>query len=495
MVSPEAVPYAKVGGLADVVGSFSRVLKGSGHDVRLAMPLYGNIERKVDFKQIETNFSVFLGGHREEVCSLWEVHRPNGNVNGSVTTYFFEHEKYFGRNGVYGTQEGSFKDNDKRFAFMCRAALDLCRYLKWIPDVIHCHDWTTSLIPIYLDTVERKSELGQIATVLTVHNLEHQGVFERNLVTFAGLPDEVFTPNCLESMGSVNMLKGGILKATKLTTVSLNYAEEIQRPELGAGLNSILKRRCADLIGILNGIDDTIWNPATDISLPQMFSVDKLEGKKVCKQQLQSHFNLPIMPSIPLFGVVSRMYYQKGLDLLLEIIPSLLERIPLQIVIVGNGEPAIEKKFQEMEKAFPQKIRVFIGYNEELVHQIFAGSDFFLMPSRFEPCGLTQMYAMHYGAVPIVRATGGLVDTVEQYKEGPPWGNGFLFQAPAPQAFYDAIIFATSIFFNRFDEYKQLQANGMRKDFSWKKSANRYEEAYQSAIKAHKKMLTNLRKA
>lgn len=479
MVSSELAPYVKVGGLGDMVGSLSRALVEKGHDVRVLCPLYGSVDRSSWDSPKLQNIDVHLGfGSVKANC--WEI------KDGKRIFYFLENKELYDRHEVYTGPWGAHEDNDLRFSFLSRAAVDLCTSLSWTPDVIHCHDWPTGFIPIYLNTKDRHGPLGGIGTVLTIHNLQHQGLFDRRVLAYAGLPESVFCADGVECLGAVNMLKGGLYHATKLTTVSPSYAQEIQTPEGGCGLQHLLKFRAADLIGVLNGIDMEVWNPETDPYLPQNFSARNLKGKSDCKKALQKRFGLSSTSRCPVFGVVSRLYDQKGLDLFAKIIPRVMEEMDVQIVVLGSGEPSLERHFNQLADRYSDRMGVYIGYDEALSHLVEAGSDFFVMPSRFEPCGLNQMYSMRYGALPIVRATGGLLDTVEQYVEGKGRGSGFLFEQATEDGLYYTIGWACSTFYDRSEEYKQLQQNAMAKDFSWLGSAERYEEVYHWASENRK---------
>jgi starch synthase len=320
--------------------------------------------------------------------------------------------------------------------------------------------------------------MGKAASLITLHNMQHQGWFPRQLLDFAGLPKSVFRPDGLESMGELNMLKGGIYHSTKITTVSPTYAREIQSHEGGCGLHSLLRFRAADLIGVINGVDESEWNPATDPFLPENFSLNDLSGKAACKAALQKAFGLEVNAVLPLFTVVSRLVDQKGLDLLSAIGDRLMADMQIQVAVLGTGDPKLEAAFSELAARYPGRFAAHIGFDNALAHLTAAGADFLLMPSRFEPCGLSQMYAMIYGTPPIVRATGGLIDSVQQYIEGTNVGTGFLFDNASANAFYDTIGWACSTYFDRPEEYKMLRRNGMLQDFSWDVSAGIYENIF-----------------
>lgn len=476
-VAPEIAPYAKVGGLADVVGAMTREFSQAGHDVRAIVPKYGFLEPDENWTAVESPLSVHLGGGKEEFCKLWRM--PYLDSPGQV--YWLEYNKYFDRHEIYTGPWGSHADNHERFAFLSRAAIDYCHAFQWYPDVIHCHDWTTGLVPVYLNTTEFGTPLDRSATVFTVHNLQHQGIYGRHVLDFAGLPQSIFRPDNLESVGNLNMMKGGLYNSTKLTTVSPTYGREIQEPALGCGLNHVLKFRAADLVGITNGIDTKEWNPAIDPLIPANFSTDDLSGKAVCKSELQKAFGLEEAPNVPVFGAVARLFDQKGLDLLAEIVPQVMSEMSIQIVLLGAGDPALESAFKELAARYPGKVGVFIGYNNKLAHLVEAGSDFFVMPSRFEPCGLNQMYSMAYGTLPIVRSTGGLVDTVEQYVEGRGTGTGFRFEEATGHALYYTMGWACSTYYDRPDDIAKLRYNAMTRDLSWSGSAKIYGDVYRWA--------------
>lgn len=481
MITSEIAPYAKVGGLADVVSSLSKELAQLGHEVRVICPLYSFIPISKRWKQNEKSITLKLGG-QEEICRIWEVDA----VVGESHLYFLENEKYFGTNQIYSNEVDSHEKNGQRFVCLSRAGIEFCHCLGWIPDVIHCHDWMTSLVPVYLKASERDIEIAQIPTILTIHNMQHQGIFDRNILDFAGLSQSLFVPDGLEFAGAVNLLKGGIIYATKLTTVSERYAEEILNTDLGCGLNDVLQERKEDLRGILNGIDTLIWNPEIDHLIPKNFNVRDRRGKKECKQFLQKHFNLEENPKVPIFAAIARLYWQKGLDLLLDIIPRLMEGKSLQVVILSSGEKIWEEAFKSYADRYRGQMGISIGHNPRLPHLIEAGSDFFLMPSRFEPCGLNQMYSMVYGSVPIVHKTGGLVDTVIPYVTGKLDGTGFFFEESSALALYEAILRGRDIFYHEKDIYELIQKNGMQRDFSWKRSVKKYEDVYLSALKENK---------
>lgn len=480
MVTPELDPYVKVGGLADVAGSLSRALATAGHDVRCVCPLYRTVVRHGEWTRLPDSLGTTVGGG-SEWAGVWTT-----LLKGSTArAYFLEHERFFGRDGVYSDPGGlSYPDNDHRFIFAGRAALNLCLQLGWIPDVIHCHDWTAGFVPLWLNTTDRDGPLGGCATVFTVHNLEHQGYSHRRALAYAGLPEWLFSHDNVESLGAVNMMKAGLYHSTKITTVSPTYAREIQGPEHGFGLDHVLRFRAADLIGILNGIDTEQWNPATDPHLPAHFDASSLAGKAECKAALQRELGLDPRPDAPVFGVIARLFRQKGLDLLADIVPEFLAKTPAQFAVLGTGDADVEVAFKHHAFQFPGRVGVLIGFDNRLAHRIEGGADFFVMPSRSEPCGLTQMYAMRYGTVPVVRATGGLVDTVEPVDAEAGAGTGFLFTEATHEALFAAMTGACDLYLGNPAAFAQLRRNGMARDFSWSASASRYHDVYRWSVGA-----------
>ncbi|WP_069961808.1 glycogen synthase GlgA [Lacunisphaera limnophila] len=478
-VTPEVEPFVKVGGLADMTGALPKDLVRQGHDVRVVCPAYGSVRRVGDWQARPEPLGVDVGG-ASQWARVWETVLPGSRV----PAYFLENHDHFARPEVYTGPWGAHADNDLRFAFFCRGALALCQQLDWVPDVIHCHDWTTGLLPLMLNTTLRDTPLARTATVFTIHNLEHQGWSPARVVDFARLPWGEFHRDGLVSNGMVNLMKVGLLHATKITTVSPTYAGEIRTPDGGFGLDGVLNFRAADLLGILNGIDDESWDPARDRSLPAHYSAADLAGKAVCKARLQQQLGLDVKPGVPLFGVVSRLAAQKGLDLLAEALPRILDRMDVQFVLLGNGEAKLENDFRWAADAYRGRFGAHLGFDGGLARLIQAGSDFFVMPSRSEPCGLTQMYAMRYGTPPVVRATGGLVDTVQNFVEGQPVGTGFVFGDATVAALTDTIGWACATYYDRPAELAALRLRGMAQDFSWRSSAKHYVDLYRWAVAA-----------
>lgn len=479
MVTPEVAPLVKVGGLADVVGALPKALAAQGHDVRIVCPGYGGIPRDRTWVGHDRPLTVRVGSE-DHYAKIWETVLPGSQI----PVYLLEYDAYFGRWEVYDGPWGPHGDNDRRFAFLSRGAIDLCPWLGWIPDVFHGHDWAAGLLPVYLNTTERPTALGNAASVLTIHNLQHQGYCDPSIIDFARLPWEVFRPDGLESMGAVNLLKGGLYHATKITTVSPAYAREIQTEAGGAGLHDVLSFRSADLVGILNGIDEEAWDPSRDAFLPARYEARDLHGKALCKDALQRAMGLEPNPQVPVFGVVSRLYEQKGLDLFQEIIPALMAQRQVQVAILGTGDAWLEEAFCGHAHHFGGRVGVATAFSESLAHLVYGGSDFFVMPSRFEPCGLGQMYAMRYGAPPVVRATGGLVDTVTPYDEADGSGLGFCFGPLTTEALLGALELACATWYDRPKHYASLQKRGMKEDFSWGRSAGVYGDLYGWALDA-----------
>lgn len=481
MITSELAPYAKAGGLADMVASLSKALGHKGHDVRIVCPLYGSIRLDDDWVAHDTPLVVHLGWGHKGYCRRWE-----GRLQGTnVQVYFLEHEGYYGRPEIYSGPWGEHADNGERFAFLSRAALDLCYALGWMPDIIHSHDWPGGLVPAYLNTIERDCPLGKAASVFTIHNMRHQGYCDRSVIDFAGLPRKVFCEDGFEAFGRVNLLKGGLYHATKLTTVSPTYAWQMQTIDYGCGLESVVQFRSADLIGILNGIDEVHWNPAQDEYLPKGYAINDFSGKSLCKRFLQSRMGLVEDDHILLFAAVARMDAQKGLDLYQAVVPWVMDRLHAQVVMLGMGDQALEHGFLELSYRYPGRVGVHIGYDNALAHLVEAGADVFVMPSRFEPCGLNQMYSMRYGTPPIVRATGGLLDTVVSCDETSGVGTGFMFEDSTPEALFNTMGWACSVYYDRPEIFRRLQIQGMQKDFSWKRSAGLYEDVYAWALGAH----------
>jgi starch synthase len=401
-----------------------------------------------------------------------------------VPVYFVEYEQYFGRSGgLYTDGYGQgHMDNDNRFVFLSRAALELCKALPFRPDVVHAHDWQTAVVPVLLDTAYREDPvLRETASLLTLHNIEYQGDFYKGLMDVLAIGWEHFNRRELEAHDRTNLLKGGIAHATLLSAVSPTYAMEIQTAELGHALDGAIRDRAADLHGILNGADYEEWDPRADPLIPANYSAEDMSGKAACKAGLQERLGLPVRADAPLFAVLSRLVSQKGVDVLAAAMPGILG-MDAQVAVLGSGEGWAQAYFGDLPRSQPHRAACVIGFDNGLAHAILAGADFLLMPSRFEPCGLSQLYSLRYGTPPIVRATGGLNDTVENFDEAAGTGTGFKFHDLTPDAIVNTVGWAVRTFCGEKDALESLRRRGMRKDFSWEESAKKYESLYRRAV-------------
>ena len=478
-VSSECVPFAKVGGLADVVGGLSKALRQQGHDVRIIIPLYSRIDRALYNIKFVGPTCVHMGAGVEHWVGLHFT-----LLDGEVPVWFVEYDAYFGRPGIYDGPTGHYMDNAFRFALLSKAALQICKDQNFIPHIVHAHDWPAATAPVFLKTWDRVlSPLSNTASVLTIHNIGYQGVYNANVMPYLGLGAEHFTPDKFEDHGKANLLKAGVSFADALTTVSPTHAKEILDPVGGMGLAMYLNNRRSDFFGILNGVDYSEWNPATDKYIPAHFTANDLRGKATCKAALQNHFRLEERPDIPLFGIVSRFVHQKGFTLLREALAPALDNMVMQCVVLGNGDMETENFFRNLSATYPGRVGAHIGFSPELSHLIEAGCDFFLMPSLYEPCGLNQIYSLKYGTLPVVRATGGLDDTVQNYDEATGNGTGFKFWEPAGRALYYCIGWAVATWFDRPQHIIQLRQQAMAQNFDWAVSAAQYIEVYQHALR------------
>ncbi|MEO7652811.1 MAG: glycogen synthase GlgA [Bryobacteraceae bacterium] len=467
MVASEAAPFAKTGGLADVLGSLPGAVASLGDEVAVLLPRYRDVKLE-GVTRTYYSLPVWLGGTYYET-TLYRVDR-----NG-VPYFLLDCPVLFQRDGLYGDARGDFPDNYLRFGVFARAALEVVRRV-FRPNVIHCHDWQAGLIPAFMrSTLVGDPTFIGIKTLFTIHNLGYQGLFPKTILPQLGLDASLFHPEGLEFYNAVSFLKAGLVYSDALTTVSPTYAHEIQTPEYGFGLDGVLRARAGVLTGILNGVDYDLWNPETDAFLAANYSVENLAGKRVCKQELLRQFGLPSNGlDRPVIGIVSRFTSQKGADLIAAVAPELsAERAYL--VALGSGDAAYEQMFLDLARAHPDSIAVRIGYDDRLAHQIEAGSDLFLMPSRYEPCGLNQIYSLRYGTVPVVRATGGLDATIEE-------GTGFKFSEYSGVAMLAAVREALEAFRNR-EEWLAMMKRGMRKDFSWRASAAEYSKLYRELVR------------
>lgn len=477
IMSAEMVPFAKTGGLADVVGALPKALKALGHDVRVAMPHYGRIDRdRFHLQEVLGPYSTPMDTHTEEARLLQTSVESSA---GEVPVYMVDNNHYYDRDGIY-----MYEDDADRFIFFCRAALEGMRRLGWRPDVIHCHDWHTAIVPNWLKTIYKDDPFyGSTACVYTIHNLAYQGIFGYRVLEIAGVAEYGFlvhpdTPHLNEAVG---LMGRGIYYADIINTVSETYASEILQPEYGEGLDPILRDRRDRLYGVLNGIDTTMNDPETDLYIAAHYSTADLSGKVECKLDLQREAGLPLNRSTPVIGSISRLADQKGFDLIDEIIEPLLRNHDVQFVVLGTGDQRYHDRFNEMHARFPQQVQAFLTFNAAIAQKIYAGADMFLMPSRFEPCGLGQMIALRYGTIPIVRETGGLADTVRNFDPMTGEGNGFSFRAYDSMALYAAIVRAMENYRYR-NTWQQLMLRAMSADHSWTASARRYVDLYRRAI-------------
>ena len=475
-VASECAPFAKAGGLGDVVGALPKALARLGHDVRVLLPRYDTVRLDQAWRH-DQGLAVPLGGG-EAWCAVVETRLPGSDV----PVYLLEHDALYGRGYLYDPPGGLCGDNLARFGLLCRGAFSLCRHLRWEPEIFHLHDWPSALVAVMLNHLAPSDPLAGAASVLTIHNLAHQPRFAASGLALLRLPREVFRADGLEDHGALSPFKGGLWHATKLTTVSPRYADEVRRPEHGCGLDGLLRFRAGDLLGILNGIDDAVWDPANDPHLPARYSASDLTGKHACKRALQRELRLAERDDVPLFGVVSRMGEQKGTDVLVDALDALLSLG--QVALLGSGDPEAEAYFARRSHQGGDHFRAFIGYSEPLAHRIEAGCDLFLMPSRFEPCGLNQLYSMRYGSPPIVRATGGLDDTVEQCDPDGGGGTGFKLWDLSPRSLYETARWATGVWRDRKEAFSAMQQRGMRRDYGWGSRARQYGELYAWAKEA-----------
>jgi len=468
----EAIPYAKTGGLADVGGALPHALAKSGADVKVFLPLYREVRQKGIPLLKKADRVTFAWRGQPETFALWE------SLEGGASVYFIDKPALYDRDGLYGTPAGDFPDNGPRFAFFSRAALEALRTLEFAPDVLHVHDWQAAIALAYLKTELADDPFFRgMRTLATIHNLAYQGLFEKGVLEEIGLPESLYGLDGLEYFGKVNFLKAGILYATALSTVSQRYSLEIQTPEFGCGLDGLLRRRSESLAGILNGVDYASWDPSSDRDIPASYAPGRLQGKAVCKQALLGEFGLPAEgKDLPLIGMVTRLAGQKGLDLVVDALGSLFT-LGVRLVILGTGEAAIHQALEKARRRFPSFFGLKIAFDEKLARRIYAGSDLFLIPSRYEPCGLTQMYSLKYGTIPVVRATGGLDDSIEEFDPVKGSGNGFKFGDYALSALIAAVKRAGRVY-ERPEGWANIRANAMACDFSWARAAQEYALLY-----------------
>lgn len=480
IASPELYPFVKTGGLADVTGALPKTLIKLGAEVKVILPKHKGID-ELDFPMHYRNYKI--------ACQVSQAYVDAEIVESEydgVTAYLVEKDEYYYRDYLYSTPDGDYLDNAERFIFFSKSILEAIKVTGFAPDVLHCNDWETALVPFFLKTLYKNDPLFKdVATLLTIHNLGYQGLFWHHDMHLLNVGWEYFTPDYIEFFGKINFLKAGIVFSDVLNTVSKHYSKEIQTPEFGHGLDGILRTRKNDLYGIVNGIDYEEWNPEKDRFLPAQYSAQDMGNKPLCKKALQETFSLPLNQDIPLLATISRLADQKGFDLLYSSLEEMLAlNGGLQYIVLGTGDRKYHDLFTEMAKKFPKSFAIKIAYDNGLAHLIEAGADMFLMPSRYEPCGLNQLYSLRYGTVPIVRGVGGLEDTITDFMVMPAEGTGFKFYDYSKTSLLDVIEKALKVYRTKKD-WSNLVRQCMAADFSWERSAKEYMKLYKKAIEKH----------
>ncbi len=472
-VSSEVVPFAKTGGLADVAGVLPLHVQQCGCDIRVVTPLYKSTQKQgFNLEPVGLDFKFQLGPKTYAGVFFKSL------LKQAVPIYFVQCGELYDRDGLYGDEHGDYSDNAERFIFFCRAVLYLCRHIDFVPDIIHCNDWQTGLIPAYITAGIETGYFDTSATVFTIHNIAYQGLFDRDKFELTGLPHWLYDMRGLEYWGQMSMLKAGIIFSRTVTTVSRKYAQEILTPESGCGLEGVLQDRRSDLYGVLNGVDYDEWNPETDTLIASRYTALTLQLKQQCKQDLLMQCGLPeALVQAPLIGSISRLVDQKGFDLIAAALDELLA-LGAGYILLGSGDAAYERLFKKLASRHKNRMSFCCAYDNQLAHKIEAGCDMFLMPSRYEPCGLNQIYSLKYGTVPIVRATGGLDDTIIDYTaHGPDTGNGFKFEEYTAEALFGAVQHAVTLYKDA-SSWRQLMLKGMSCNFSWTVSAADYFHLY-----------------
>jgi len=483
MVTPEANPFARSGGLAEGINALARALVRLGHQVSVVLPLYRQVR--------ESGQPISFTGHTLSIPISWktlpaEIHRAE--IDPRLNFYFIGQDALFNRDGLYGTAYGAFEDNAERFIFFSRAVVEMMEALDLAADICHCHEWQTGLVPVYLRTLYKDHPgLQKLAVVYTVHNVGYQGLFSSFDLPLTGLGWELLSPKGLEFYGKINLMKGGLVFADLLSTVSAKYREEILTPEYGFGLEGLFQERAAELCGILDGVDYSRWDPANDPYLAAAYGPENLAGKKACKAALLRRFGLNLTSERPLIGMTTRFFERKGIDLLENCLYDLMQ-LGADFVLQGTGEERHQYLLQEISQRHPGQMGLEIGYSDELAHQIIAGADIFLMPSRYEPCGLDQLYSLRYGTIPVVRATGGLDETIQEYTPDTGQGNGFKFAGYTPAALLGAVQRSLAVYQDQA-AWQSLMRNNMALDFSWDTVAPEYLELYQRAREKRRSLL------
>lgn len=483
LVSSECAPFAKTGGLADVVAALPKALAEDGHDVRVVMPFYRQVAKgKHGISAIEQRVALDPKGLPEGMPADFGLRQ--GVLTGtSIPVYFIDQPAYYDREGLYGDAQGDYPDNIDRYVFFARATLALAKAIKFQPDVLHGNDWHAGMLPVYLRTAFKDDPFFERSgSLLTVHNLAYQGLFPEQAFSRCGLDWSLFNAEALEFYGQLNFMKGGLSFADRLNTVSPRYAEEIKTPEFGCGLEGVLRRRSVDLSGIINGVDTDVWDPSKDPNLTLRYHAGSLDNKEALKKQLIQELGLPAMPGAALVGMVTRLDNMKGLSLVEEVMDYMMH-LDLQFVLLGSGEPRYHEYFQRLVEMYPERAAVRLTYDDSMAHKIEAASDIFLMPSRFEPCGLNQLISLRYGTVPVVRAVGGLADTIKEADLRAGTGNGFTFHEYNSMALFNAIKRALAAYTEK-PAWRELQARGMAEDHSWSASAKKYEALYREIVAA-----------
>ena len=474
-VSAEVAPFAKTGGLADVAGSLPKELALMGADVRVVMPRYKQIKSEMEYV---TDFAVQIGDKKETCIVRKErIHQESEGGAISVPVYFIDSYNYYDRPGIY-----CYFDDAERFAFLCKAVLEMLPRINFKPDIIHCNDWHTGPICMLLNEVYKNDIFYKnIATIYTIHNLEYQGNFPGDVLRLFNVGSEIFNPEKVEFYGMFSFMKAGLVYADIINTVSVEYSKEIQTERYGEKMEGILQKRSKDLFGIINGISYKAFDPEKDPRIYRNYNSQSYKLKKENKYALQREFGLPVR-DVPVIGIVSRLSEQKGLELILDKFEDLMKQ-DVQFVLLGTGDEHYETSFKNAKLAYPEKVGVYIGFNTDLAQRIYAGCDMFLMPSRFEPCGLGQIISLRYGTIPIVRATGGLADTIVDYNADSANGNGFVFNEFSSDEMFDAIMRALKLYNESPDIWASLVKRALTLDFSWSRSAKKYIELYEKAMK------------
>jgi starch synthase len=484
-VTSEVVPFVKTGGLADVSAALPQTLAELGHEVRIVVPKYGAVDdRKFKIHEVVRlkDIKIDVGG-KEVIFSLKSCFLPGQKIR--VQIYFLDNQEYFGkRNSLYSDPltGKDYPDNDERFIILNRAVFELIIKLGWIPDIIHCNDWQCGLIPAYLKTVYKNGEnFDKFKTLFTIHNLAYQGEFPKSSFKKTGLPESLNSDKGILHKGKLNLMKSGLMYADVINTVSETYANEIRTDDkIGSGLKEVLAKRKDDLYGIINGIDVKVWNPEKDKHLPKKYNIKNIEQKVVNKQALAEKFGFEFDEDIPIIGLISRLYDSKGIDLVQKILPELLQ-MDIQMIVLGTGDKEYHTFFDQMSRKYPKKFAAYLGFNDDLAHLIEGGADIFLMPSKYEPCGLNQMYSLAYGTIPVVRETGGLADTVKRYSEKTKEGTGFVFKEYDAKEFLAEIKRAIKVYHDQ-ESWNKIIRSAMKEDFSWSSSAKKYIDLYKTIL-------------